>query len=283
MIADLRNLYLETVKRSVAGLTHEAAYELRPSAFDAGMARRMNGALGAGVRMAGRLTAQQLALVRQIDDDRRREGGPWPLVGETMIGARRLDHLQRCVETVLDDAIPGDLIEAGVWRGGAAIVMRAILAADQVTDRTVWLADSFAGVPVPDPGRHPADAGYQLHRYPELAVSVEQVRSNFVRYGLLDDQVRFLEGRFRDTLPTLSGHCWSLIRLDGDLAESTHHSLENLYPSLSPGGFVIVDDYGVVRACRHAVAEFRVTHDVREPIEYIDGSAVFWRRASAAG
>ena len=66
-----------------------------------------------------------------------------------MIGARRLDHLQRCVETVLDDAIPGDLIEAGVRRGGAAIVMRAILAADQVTDRTVWLADSFAGVPVP--------------------------------------------------------------------------------------------------------------------------------------
>jgi Macrocin-O-methyltransferase (TylF) len=119
MIADLRSLYLETVKRSVAGLTHEAGYELRPSAFDAGVVRRVNEALGAGVRIAGRLTAQQLALIRRIDDGRRAEGGPWPLVGETMIGARRLDHLQRCVETVLHDAVPGDLIEAGVWRGGA--------------------------------------------------------------------------------------------------------------------------------------------------------------------
>jgi O-methyltransferase len=168
-------------------------------------------------------------------------------------------------------------------RGGAAILMRAVLAADQITDRTVWLADSFEGVPVPDPGRHPADAGYKLHRYPELAVRVEQVRANVARYGLLDDQIRFLEGRFRDTLPTLRGHRRSVIRVDGDLAESTHDALENLYPSLSLGGFVIVDDYGVVRACRHAVEEFRAAHDVREPIEYIDESAVFWRRASVAG
>ena len=283
MIADLRTLYLETVKRSVAGLTHQGAYELRPSAFDAGVVRRVNEALGAGVRIAGRLTTQELALVRRIDDGRRGEGGPWPLVGETMIGARRLDHLQRCVEIVLANAIPGDLIEAGVWRGGAAIVMRAVLAADQIADRTVWLADSFEGVPSPDPRRHPADAGYRLHRYPELAISIEHVRANFARYGLLDDQVRFVEGRFRDTLPTLSGHRWSLIRVDGDLAESTHDSLQNLYPSLSPGGFVIVDDYGAVRACRQAVDEFRAIRRVREPIEYIDESAVFWRRRSVAG
>jgi O-methyltransferase len=279
MIPDLRSLYLETVKRSVAGLTHEAAYELRPAEFEGGVVRRVNAAVGAGVRIAGRLTAQQLALVRQIDDDRRHEGGPWPLVGETMIGARRLDHLQRCVETVLADAIPGDLIETGVWRGGAAIVMRAVLAAHHVADRRVWLADSFAGVPDPNPDRYPADAGYRLHRYGELAVSVERVKANFARYGLFDDQVRFVVGRFRDTLPTLRGHRWSLIRLDGDLAEATHDALENLYPSLSPGGLVIVDDYGAVRACREAVQEFRAAHDVREPIERIDESAIWWTRA----
>jgi O-methyltransferase len=279
MIPDLRKLYLETVKRSVAGLTHEAAYELRPSAFDGGIVRRLNEAVGAGVRAAGRLSDQELDLVRRIDDGRRRAGGPWPLVGETMIGAERLHHLQRCVETVLTEAIAGDLIETGVWRGGAGIVMRAVLAAYDVGDRTVWLADSFAGVPAPDSRRHPADAGYRLHRYEELAVSVQRVRANFDRYCLLDDQVRFVEGRFRDTLPTLKGHPWSLIRLDGDLAESTHDALENLYPSLSPGGYVIVDDYGVVRACRTAVDEFRGRHDVREPIEYLDASAVSWRRS----
>lgn len=277
MITDLKTLYLETVKRSVTGLTHEAAYELRPSAFEAGLVRRLNEALGSGVRVVGRLSSQQLALVRRIDEGERREGGRWPLVGETMIGVRRLDHLHECIETLLAERIAGDLIETGVWRGGAAIVMRAVLAAHGVTDRTVWLADSFAGLPAPDPRLHPADADYRLHRYEELSVSADRVRANFERYGLLDDQVRFVEGRFRDSLPRLRGHTWSLIRLDGDLAESTHDALENLYPSLSPHGFVIVDDYGAVRACREAVEEFRSAHDVRAPIESIDDSAVFWR------
>ena len=283
MIADLRHLYLETVKRSVAGLTHESAYELRPAEFEGSVLRRVNGAVRAGVGIAGRLTAQELALVRRIDEDQRREGGPWPLVGETMIGARRLDHLQRSVEAILAAGTPGDLIETGVWRGGAAIMMRAVLAAHQVADRKVWLADSFSGVPAPDPERHPADAGYKLHRYDELAVSVERVRANFARYDLLDDQVEFVVGRFRDTLPRLQGHRWSLIRLDGDLAEATHDALENLYPSLSPGGIVIVDDYGAVRACRRAVQEFRSAYGVREPIERIDDSAISWTRAPLTG
>jgi hypothetical protein len=281
MIADLRSLYLETVKRSVAGLTHEAAYELRPSAFEPGTRRRLNQALGGVVRVAGRLSRQELAIVRRIDDQRRGEGGPWPLVGETMVGLPRLDHLHACIETVLADEVPGDLVETGVWRGGAAIVMRAVLAAHAIADRSVWVADSFAGVPEPDPDRHPADANYRLHRYGELAVSQARVRASFERYGLLDAQVRFVPGRFRDTLPPLRGHPWALIRLDGDLAEATHDALENLYGSLAPGGYLIIDDYGAVRACRHAVADFRRRNDVREPIHTIDHSAVFWRRAGA--
>jgi O-methyltransferase len=278
MIPDLPALYVETVKRSVAGLTHESAFELRPATFEPGPSRRLNSALAWVVGAAGRLSGQDLALVRRIAENDRRDGGPWPLVGETMIGARRLDHLQTCVESVLADDVDGDLIEAGVWRGGAAILIRAILAAQRVSDRSVWVADSFAGVPAPDPDRHPADAGYRLHRYGELAVGLDRVRANFERYGLLDAQVRFVPGRFRDTLPGLRGHRWALIRLDGDLAEATSDSLENLYSSLSPGGYVIVDDYGAVRACRRAVDDFRSRHGVREPIEAIDASAVAWRR-----
>jgi O-methyltransferase len=281
MIPDVPALYLETVKRSVAGLTHEASFELRPAAFEPGASRWLNAALSWVVRAAGRLSGQDLALVRRIAETDRHEGGPWPLVGETMIGARRLDHLHACVERVLADGIDGDLIETGVWRGGAAILMRAVLAVHGVSDRTVWIADSFAGVPAPDPDRHPADAGYRLHRFDELAVSLDRVRANFARYGLMDAQVRFVSGRFRDTLPSLRGHTWALIRLDGDLAEATSDSLKNLYPSLSPGGYVIVDDYGALRACRRAVDDFRSRHGVHEPIEAIDASAVAWRRVGS--
>ena len=118
-----------------------------------------------------------------------------------MIGMKRLDNLQHCVEDTLARQVPGDLIETGVWRGGASIFMRGILRAHGVSDRTVWVADSFQGLPPPNPDAYPADAGDPLHTFDYLAVSLEDVKSHFERYGLLDDQVRFLKGWFRDTLP----------------------------------------------------------------------------------
>jgi hypothetical protein len=203
-----------------------------------------------------------------------------PFVGETMIGLKRLDNVQSCVETVIEDAIPGDLIETGVWRGGCTIFMRGILAAHGVRERSVWLADSFEGLPSPDTARYPLDSFSQLHAQNELAVSRDEVEANFRRYGLLDEQVRFVEGWFEQTLPTLRGHTWAVIRLDGDLYQSTIEALENLYPGLSPGGYCIIDDYGTYPACRQAVQDYRGMHAITEPIENIDGSGAFWRRAT---
>ena len=140
--------------------------------------------------------------LKQFDKQARIEGREWPAMAHTMIGWKRLENIQRCVEDILAKKIPGDLIETGVWRGGAIIFMRAVLKAYDVTDRCVWGADSFAGLPKPDVERFPADEGDQTHTHPELAVSLDQVRANFEKYGLLDDQVRFLPGWFRDTLPT---------------------------------------------------------------------------------
>ena len=157
-------------------------------------------------------------------------------------------------------AYPGDLIETGVWRGGATIFMRAILKARGVTDRLVWVADSFAGLPPPDTARYPQDEGITLHQFPQLAVPLERVQDNFRRYGLLDEQVRFLKGWFRDTLPTAPIERLAILRLDGDLYESTIQALDSLYHKLSVGGFVIVDDYGNVAACRQAVHDFRAEH-----------------------
>ena len=103
------------------------------------------------------------------------------------------------------------------------------------------------------------------------------MRRNFERYGLLDDQVRFLEGWFRDTLPRAPIEKLAVMRLDGDLYESTMDGLTNLYDRLSPGGYVIVDDYSIP-ACRLAVEDFRRARGLTEEIVQIDWTGVFWRR-----
>lgn len=212
----------------------------------------------------------------------REQGRMWPRDAHTMVGMQRLDNLQQCVERVIADGVPGDLIETGVWRGGVCIFMRAILAAYGVNDRTVWVADSFEGIPAPNPEQYPADgsiSGIGFYNEMGLSVSLEAVQENFRRYGLLDDQVSFLKGYFRDTLPTAPVERLAILRLDGDLYESTMDALVNLYPKLSPGGFLIVDDYVPLEICAKAVHDYRNAHGITEPIEQADWSAVYWRKS----
>lgn len=217
---------------------------------------------------------------RGFDLTRRSEGADWPQSAHTMIGLKRLDNLQYCIEDALSRHISGDLVETGVWRGGAAIFMRAVLKAYGITDRRVWAADSFQGLPRPDPKRYPEDAGDLHHSYDFLAVSLEEVQENFKRYGLLDDQVRFLKGWFRDTLPAAPIERIAVLRLDGDMYGSTWEALTSLYPKLSAGGYTIIDDYNVVRGCREAVDEYRVQLGISDQMVEIDWGGVFWRRSS---
>ncbi|HEV2070485.1 MAG TPA: TylF/MycF/NovP-related O-methyltransferase [Acidimicrobiales bacterium] len=219
-----------------------------------------------------------LSLLRHVDDRARLEGHQSSSEAETMVGRKRLDNLEDCVRHIVQDGIPGDLIETGVWRGGSSIFMRAALLACGDSTRTVWAADSFQGLPKPNADRYPADSGDHLWDVPGLAVSLDQVKANFARYGLLDDQVRFLPGWFSDTLPNAPIQQLALLRLDGDMYESTKVALESLYPKLSVGGYVIVDDYGAITACQQAVADFRNEHGVEEPIHRIDWTGVYWRR-----
>ena len=211
--------------------------------------------------------------------DVRMIGKDWPQDAETMIGMLRLDCIQECVETVIRDQVHGDLLEAGVWRGGATIFMKGILAAYGVHDRQVWVADSFRGLPVPDEIHFPQDVPEDLSSFAELAVSQEQVKANFARYDLLDDGVQFLEGWFKDTLPTAPVDALAVLRLDGDYYESTIQILESLYHKVSPGGFVIVDDYGCIEACRQAVTDFRAANGIEDPIVTVDWTGVYWRRS----
>ena len=193
--------------------------------------------------------------------------------GSHEIGVKRLANLRTVAERVIQNQIPGDFIETGVWRGGACILMRAILNAYHVTDRRVWVADSFAGVPAPD-SRYPADAESDYHTFSDLAIPLETVRCNFEKYGLLDEQVVFLKGWFRDTLASAPIERLAVLRLDGDLYESTTVALTALYDKVSAGGYVIVDDYHVVPGCKKAINDFLESRQLSPDIREIDGSVL---------
>jgi hypothetical protein len=193
---------------------------------------------------------------------------------DTMLGTRQLDQMQAAITDVVQRQVPGDLLEAGVWRGGMTIFMRAALKALNDTRRIVWVVDSFEGLPAI--GEQEQSASWW--RGGDMAVPLSVVQNNFARYGLLDDQVRFLKGFFSDTLPTASIGPLAILRMDADLYESTRDVLTHLYPKLSPGGYCIIDDYRNLRDCQRAVDEYRAQFGVVDPIQFIDSRSVYWRK-----
>jgi O-methyltransferase len=200
--------------------------------------------------------------------------------GETMMGMGALENLHSCMHEVLRHNVPGDFVEAGIWRGGGTIYMRAFLEAYKIQDRTVWAADSFEGLPKP---KHEIDRGSKLWASEYLAVSLDEVRKNFEFYRLLDKRVRFMQGFFSDTMPTAPIEKIGVLRLDADMYESTIMALEHLYPKVSRGGFVIVDDYGMVPECNRAVEDYRTKSAIAEPLQiigYVQGHPLgaYWRR-----
>lgn len=239
--------------------------------------RRRRRALALVVRGWLRQRGLELMRVGEADPQRRALGRDRTPTGETMIGIRRLDHLEACIADVLAKDIPGDLIETGVWRGGAVIFMRAVLAAYGDPARRVWVADSFAGLPDSDADRFREDRRHLHWLDHEPAVSLEIVKRNFERYDLLDERVRFLVGWFRDTLPGAPIDALALLRLDGVTYDSTLDALRPLYPKLSPGGYVIVDDWQL-QGCRYAVEDYRREHAISEPLLDVDGAAVYWQK-----
>lgn len=262
-----RDLYLDLMKKCLVNLIYGEleAWPVEPRRF---FKRKLVEAF--------RARGIKLVWDRPFDPQTRLDGG-WAAGAHTMIGINLLDHLQFCIEDVLAKDIPGDLIETGVWRGGATILMRAVLKAHKVNNRCVWVADSFNGLPPPDAAKYPADAAARFHLNRMFAVPLAVVKSNFEKYGLLDEQVRFLPGWFRDTLPRAPIKSLAVIRLDGDMYESTMDVLTSLYPKLSPGGYLIADDYALP-GCRQAVHDYREANGITEEIVPISGPAVYWQR-----
>jgi hypothetical protein len=271
-----KDLYLDLMKKSLTGLLWNEASVFKPVNVVPHRLKRkfILRAIANHLSKTGKQIMEPAPFV--MEDRVRGVEWPPPVFAQTMIGLKRLDNLQFCIEEVIRNNVQGDLIETGVWRGGAVIFMRAVLKAHGITNRRVWVADSFEGLPAPNPSQYPADKRDDLHKFDFLRVSLEEVQANFARYGLLDEQVRFLKGWFRDTLPRAPIQQLAVMRLDGDMYESTMDALSHLYPKLSVGGYCIIDDYSL-KNCRQAVYDFRARYGIEDRIIDIDGSGVYWQ------
>jgi len=233
--------------------------------------------------------ARQLTGINKIDPiedpgryDLRLNGGDWPTDDPealTMIGMQRMRNIYALTADLLSRRVPGNFMECGVWRGGAAIYMRKLLNlyGGGQADRYVILADSFEGLPPMEARTHSADH-LDFGSNSVLAVSLWEVMKNF---SSTPGPVKWLPGWLKDTLPDFGNRGLAplaLLRIDCDLYESTMCCLENLYQYVSPGGYVIVDDYAL-SPCRMAVEEFRSTVSLNDsPLIKIDWTGVYWRK-----
>lgn len=217
--------------------------------------------------------------------EKRSKGLDWPGQGdaETMIGVERLTNIEDLAGEVFRHSIPGDFVECGVWRGGATIFMAGIISQEYENDaisgsaseyRRVFVCDSFEGCPQ-GTGSYSDDPHHTFHF---LKVTEEEVRKNFERYNLLGQNVKFVKGWFKDSLPQAPIDQIALLRADGDLYESQMQILTSLYDKVSPGGYVIIDDYYNIAGSHHAVNDFREKRGITSPMVRVDWCAAYWRK-----
>ncbi len=204
----------------------------------------------------------------------------------TMTNPKRCKHLWDICNSVLSEGIRGDFVECGVWKGGSAGVMGLVIKA-RGEQRVLHLFDSFEGLPEPTIKDGVQAAEYSGGRAAGALQSVNKCRAGTQEVrdfligclGLNNRLLVFHEGWFQDSVPNAAPTLGaiSVLRLDGDWYESTRICLEFLYPLLSLGGVIILDDFYCWQGCAKATEEFRSRFSIKSPICRIDDEAVFWR------
>ena len=243
------------------------------------------------------------------------DGATWPPGANalSMAGKRRLDSFSALVSLAVEDGVPGSVIETGVWRGGASFMAAKTLdlLGDKAKGRRVYLADSFQGIP--EQGKYEAASGTRPKSCGKACMksgatkgqdvlahtldilnnnSHERVRRDSTLLGLNTSRLTFVVGYFNDSLPALIAAepnvQFAVVRLDGDTFKSTYEAIEILYPRLSPGGFLIVDDYVDWASCRRAIRVYRSEHNITEPVVLVPHLAservrgAYWRKQPSA-
>merc|ERR1712194_78759 len=210
-------------------------------------------------------------LAKKFDREIRIKAGDWTNAGDTMVGCKRIDTIFHLLNIVTKLDIKGDYIETGVWRGGASVFAKAALTVlEPDSTRVFYVCDSFRGLPPGDKKLDNGDIGWDNYDY--LEVAPDTVANNFIKYGVLDSNVVFVKGFFNETMPPLSKNIQmlSVMRLDGDMYESTVDVLYHLYDKLSIGGYVIMDDWFGFPASVAGEDFFKV-HGINPKIVDVDG------------
>jgi hypothetical protein len=174
---------------------------------------------------------------------------------------------------VLANNVPGAFVECGVWRGGSSMAIARVLKDAGVHDRKLYLFDTFEGMtPATEKDRnYDGSSLLGLHRAPGIVclAKEDEVRRNLTLVGY-EGPIHFIKGKVEDTLPDQAPEQIALLRLDTDWYESTKHELVTLFPRLSSGGILIIDDYGTYLGCREAVDEYFCDNDLRYYLHRID-------------
>ena len=200
----------------------------------------------------------------------------------TMLPRKTLENIEECIRKIVEDKIEGDFVETGVWRGGACIFANALFKKLN-SPRKIYVYDSFEGLPVPDAEKYPMDSGDTHYQIPELSVSLDTVISNF---KLIDEDISnivFVKGWFKDTVKDNNIDKIAILRLDGDMYESTVDPINYLYPKVNIGGFCIVDDYNPKFGAHHVANSYRADHNISEELQIFDGNShgllsAYWRK-----
>ncbi len=202
------------------------------------------------------------------------EGRDEPKNGYTMIGLKRMENLHNMLEFVRLNNIEGDLVETGVWKGGATIYMKFYCNLYNL-QKKIFVCDSFQGLPKPS-GKFQADVNDIHYTFESLKVSLEDVTNNFKLFGCLDDNVIFVKGFFGDTLPNNDKFTKiSLLRMDGDMYESTHDVFYSLYHKVTDRAPIIIDDY-CLDGCKKCVHDFISENNLSPTINKIDRCGIYW-------
>jgi O-methyltransferase len=207
----------------------------------------------------------------------------WQIIGKvrpfTMTSSERISALCHAVRYVANHKIPGDIVECGVWRGGSMMAAALTLQAEQDFSRTFHLFDTFEGMPAPTEIDRAARSGRTASSLLEEAdessdiwarASIDDVRANLASTNYPANYFRLIRGRVEDTIPREAPPEIAVLRLDTDWYESTLHELIHLYPKLSVGGVLIIDDYGYWEGSRKAVDQYVEDHHIPIFLQRID-------------
>jgi cephalosporin hydroxylase len=201
--------------------------------------------------------------------------GDRPFYPFTTIGRTGLDHLERCLDSIREEGVEGDLAACGVWRGGSAIFVRAYLDAYGMDGRNVWIADTFTG---PAERNESQEQAGKRQRFTNLVADLNQVRIGFDRFGLFDDSLRFLQGSYEETLADAPLDRLALLHIGDDDEERCATALELLYERVAPGGFIVAEHYDA-EGCRAAIDGFRARRRIEGSLDRADWTGVSWQRA----